>query len=174
MQASATSPDAAPVNTGKVTGRRELHFEHIDEVYADAERLVAAAPQGQGIQMLGNWSLGKVLAHLGQAIEVSIDNEKTVTPLPVRWMLRTFLLKRMLTKGMPSGFQLPKAQAEVFVPKDEPSPQEGLERLKQAIHRYHSEPRKGIHPAFGQLTPAQLDQLHCRHGELHLSFAVLR
>lgn len=41
------------INTARVTGRRQLRFESLDAVLADAEYL-ASVPTRQ----LGNWSLG--------------------------------------------------------------------------------------------------------------------
>jgi hypothetical protein len=39
------------IDTGKVTGRREVRYANFDEVRADAEQL-AAGP----VRMLGNWT----------------------------------------------------------------------------------------------------------------------
>jgi len=57
------------VNTGKVTGRRAVAYESLDDVLVDAERLVAAPK----VKMLGNWSLGQMLAHLAGGMHMSID-----------------------------------------------------------------------------------------------------
>ena len=55
---------AAPrVNAKTVPGRRTVRFNSLDEVVADAERLVASPET----KMLGNWPLEKLLMHLRHA-----------------------------------------------------------------------------------------------------------
>src|SRR5205807_8480410 len=52
----------------KVTGRRRLHFESLDEVLAEAERRAAGR-----YRRLGHWTLGQILMHLALAGDKSID-----------------------------------------------------------------------------------------------------
>src|SRR5690349_4534042 len=102
---------AVVVNTSKVTGRRSVRYESFDEVLADAERL-ATVP----VQTLGNWSQGQIYNHLAMAIDTMIDGPAFMFSAPVRWVARTFLKKRMLTRTLDPGFKLPR-NAERMVGK---------------------------------------------------------
>jgi hypothetical protein len=153
------------VDTRKVENRRQLHFDTIDDILKDVERL------NQGpVKALGNWSGGQVLKHLAIVMNGSIDG----TSMRLSWFLRLIgwmLKRRILTKGMTPGFQLKGHSAEVLVPPST-SWQEGVEMFRQAIHRLHTESKREPSAFLGKLTREQWDQLHCRHAELHLSFLV--
>jgi hypothetical protein len=73
------------IDTRKVAGRRKLHFNSLDEVLADAERLVAG-----GSTQLGNWSLALVE-------NASIDGFPELFPWPIR-----LLLKVVSPEGVPA------------------------------------------------------------------------
>ena len=90
------------VNCAKVEGRRALAFAKLEEALADAEALVAAP----NVRMLGNHSLGQLLAHLGIAINSSIDGFSGRAPWFIRMMAKT-VKGRILKKGMRPGFKLP-------------------------------------------------------------------
>src|SRR3954469_19310566 len=98
------------VATKSVTGRRTLHFNNLDEMLADVERL------NQGpVKSLGNWSPGQVLKHLVISMTGSLDGFDFHTPLFIR--LAGKLMKgRMLSKPMRAGVQLPGAAARFFAP----------------------------------------------------------
>jgi hypothetical protein len=154
------------VDSKTVRGRRSLQFRSLEEVVADAEMLVAS-PQ---VKTLGNWSLGQLLAHLGGAINVSIDG----ISVKVSWYRRLmgmFLKGRVINKGMPAGIQLPKEREPIAFPKGVTA-EEGLERLRKAVARSQRERMTARHPVFGKLTHEEWNQLHLRHAELHLSFAI--
>jgi hypothetical protein len=51
---------SGPVDTAKVSGRRLLRFESIDEMMAEVDRLVEAERAGR-LKRLGNWTLGQTL-----------------------------------------------------------------------------------------------------------------
>jgi hypothetical protein len=110
-----------PINTKAVEGRRTLRFNALDEVVADAERLVASP----NTKMLGNWPLGPLLMHLATAINGSIDGISAKAPWFIRLAAPLFK-PRLLTKGMSPGFQLPKQVEPDFFPAAD-SPQEALE-----------------------------------------------
>ena len=155
------------VNTGKVTGRREVAYESLDDVLMDAERLVAAPH----LKMLGNWSLGQLLAHLAGGLNMSIDGSEHRPP----WFIRLVgpFLKRWVLKKMSAGFQLPKPIADKIIPAHPVPPQEGLRLLQESIKRFRSDTSRKPHNVFGKLSGAEWHQLHLRHAELHMSFAVL-
>ncbi len=160
---SATKP---PVNTGKVAGRRELHFHNFREVLADAERL----SQGN-YTCLGNWSLGQVCKHLAEGIHMTIDGVSFKVPLIIRLIGPLFLKRRILSKGMSPGIKLPPSAAKQLIPA-ETSTEEGLKALRFAIERLESEEKRAPSPFLGKLTREESDQVQLRHAELHLSFVV--
>lgn len=152
------------VETGKVTGRRKLHFESLDQILSEAERLAAA----RDTRKLGNWSLGQVLKHLSSAMHMSIDGAKSLPP----WFIRLIgpLLKKRVLREMSAGFQLPKPAAEELIASPSTTTQDGLIALRNAIQRMKSDSNRKPHSVFGKMTNEEWDQLHFRHAELHLSF----
>ena len=150
----------------KVAGRRQLRFASLDEMVADAERLVAA-PQ---TKTLGNWPLAELLSHLATAINSSIDDTFGLAPWYIR-LVGPFLKRRFVTKGFSAGFKLPKEIEPTFFPAGRSS-QEALDELRKAVGRTRTEQMTGRHPVLGKLTNDEWTQLHLRHAELHLSFAL--
>lgn len=161
-----TSSTATPVNTSKVTGRREVHFRTIDDILADAERLTAGP-----MRQLGNWSVGQATSHLARTQKMSLDGDPARAPLPIRMLIK-FVKRRILTKGMKPGFKLSKPAAEKYISGPQISDEEGLNELRASIARLKTEPQRHPHPAFGPLSRDEWEQLHLRHAELHLSFFV--
>jgi hypothetical protein len=164
---SPNERSSGPVDTKTVRGRRELHFASLDEVVADAEKLVSSPTT----RMLGNWLLGRLLTHLAMAMNRSIDGISLKAPWHMRLFGR-FMKRRALERGLPAGFKLPK-DTEVAAYPMVASPQEALAILRQAVGRLRNEKATALHPLFGRLTHEEWTQLHLRHAELHLSFAVL-
>jgi hypothetical protein len=171
-----TSPNDCPVRKERsslsvdvkaVAGRRELHFTSLDEVVADAEQLVSSPTT----RTLGNWPISQLLAHLALAMNRSIDGITFQAP----WYLRLygwFVKRRALKDGLPPGVKLPKDREAIAYPAVS-SPQEALDLLRKAVGRMGHERATATHPIFGKLTHEEWVQLHLRHAELHLSFAVL-
>jgi hypothetical protein len=153
------------INTSKVPNRRSLHFETLDDIQGDVERL----NQGK-VKALGNWSGGQILKHLAIVMNGSIDGAPAHFSWPLR-LLGRMLKKRVLTKGMTPGFQLKGQAAESLVPPAT-NWEDGLQMFREAIERLHSETKREPSPFLGPMTREEWDQLHCRHAELHLSFLV--
>jgi hypothetical protein len=152
------------IQTGKVTQRRRLTLNSLDDLCGELDRLAAA----REIRTLGNWSTGQIFQHLAVVMNKSIDGFDRMMPAPVRLVLRLLVLPRMLKKGMKPGFRLPGRAAEILPPPI--STAEGLQNLRQAIARIQTETRRAPHAFFGHLPDEQWNRLHCRHAELHLSF----
>ena len=161
----ATETRPPSVETAKVAGRRELHFDDLDAVLADAENLAR-----RGYQRLGNWSLGQICMHLALAMKAGIDGAEARAPWPIRWLASRFFKDKTLAK-MKAGFQLPKKSAVYMVPRAT-ADQEGLAELRRVIERWRKETRRHPHAFFGKLTPLEWDRLSLSHAELHLSFLV--
>jgi hypothetical protein len=158
---------ATAIDTGKVTGRRTLHFNSLEDISADVERL-AASPK---IKTLGNWSTGRTFEHLARNFNKSIDGFENPLPAPLRFVFRVLMKKRFLTQPMSAGFKLPAKALAELVP-DETSDETGLRDIRQAIKRLQTESKRSSFPVLGPLTVDEWTQLHCRHAELHLSFLV--
>ena len=154
------------VNIKTVTGRRHLSFRSLDEVVADADKLVTSP----NTRVLGNWPLGQLLSHLTMAINQSIDGFDHQAPWFIR-LLAPLFKKRFLTKTMSAGFNLPQAVEAGFFPPVS-SRQQALQDMRKAVARLQSEKMTAKHPVLGKLTHDEWLQLHLRHSELHLSFAV--
>jgi hypothetical protein len=154
------------VHVKSVGERRVLHFATLDEVVADAERLVAS-PQ---VTTLGTWPLERLLTHLTFAINGSLDGIDQKAPLYIRLFVRPFR-NRFLTRTMRAGFKLPKQFEASFFPSS-PSVEVALEQLRHAVERSKVQPMIACHPVLGKLSHEQWTQLHLRHAELHLSFAI--
>ena len=153
------------VDTKTIQGRRDLTFHSLDEVVGDAVKLISSP----NTRMLGNWRLERLLTHLATAINGSIDGTSVKAPWFVR-LIGPFMKKRFLRKISP-GFQLPKDIEPGFYPPAA-SPHEALEMLRTAVARLRNEKMTARHPVLGKLTHDEWNQLHLRHAELHLSFAV--
>ena len=153
------------VDTRKVTGRRTVRYATMDDLLQDAER-IAKGPH----RALGNWSAGQVFKHLAIVLGMSMDGN---FPFKPPWFVRLgarLFKRRILSKGLPAGFQLPKG-AERLIP-DETSADEGLELLRQAVARWKRETKRAASPLLGELTPEECDQFQLRHAESHMSFLV--
>jgi Protein of unknown function (DUF1569) len=153
------------INTAKVTGRRSISFQSYEELLADLDRL------GSGpVRQLGNWSPGQNFRHLATAYNNSIDGFTLSFPMPLRLMAKLFR-KRLLSMSMPAGFKLPAKSGQSLMPPAT-STEEGLAELRAAITRLQTEPRRAMHPLFGELTNQEWDKVHLKHAALHLSFLV--
>src|SRR5437762_1751832 len=149
------------IDTAKVKDRRPLRFDSVDDIAAEVERLA----QCKQVKTLGNWSSGQVVEHLAMTMNNSIDGFPSFVPAPLRLFLRLFMKRRILTTPMGAGFKLPAKAAEHMLPK--PTDWDvALTNFRRAMQRLKSETRRMPHPAFGPLTSAEWDQLHCRHSEL--------
>lgn len=156
-----------PVNAKSVQGRRELNFQTLDEVVADAETLVASPKT----RTIGNWPLSQLLSHLASTVENSMDGFPTKAPLLIR-IIGPFIKSSVISKKMGPGIKLPKYAEEAAYPAVA-TPQAALDRLRTAVARTKKETMNAVHPAFGKMTHEEWNKLHLRHSELHLSYAVV-
>ena len=155
------------IDTTKVAERRPLHFDGLDDILADVDRLA----NSREVRALGNWSAGQVLQHLAVVMTKSIDGFTARPPAPVRWIARLLFKRRFLTRPMSAGFRLPaNALAEIGPPPT--GWDEGLRNIRHALKRLKTETPRQPHPVFGPMSPDEWVQIHCRHSELHLSFLI--
>ena len=155
------------IKTHLVADRRPLRFLKLADIQTDVDHLALC----REVRNLGNWSSGQVLKHVALTMDRSIDGFDYHLPAPVKFALRLFLKRRFLTRPIPAGYQLPRrAAADIGPPAT--TFHEGLRAMRHALARLRSESKRAIHPAFGPLTAAEWELLHCRHAELHLSFLL--
>jgi len=145
--------------------RRTVHYASLDEVLADAERLVRARAA-----TTGNWSLDQILGHLAIAMERSVDGFDRKAPWPLRLVGRFVIKPRILKHGMKPGFKLPAEAEKTSVPAPGGDPEAALERLRRAVQRLKSDSTRRPHPFFGPMPASEWDRLHLRHAEMHMSF----
>lgn len=155
------------IDTAKIENRRQLHFNNLDEMLADAEQLAKGR-----IRTLGNWTPGQIFMHLAMTMDKSIDGFDHSAPWYVRLLAPLIFKRLILKKGMSAGFQLKGKAAEEMIPPGATTLDDGLFALRQAYTRQNSVHRRVPSPFLGTLTYDEWIQLHCRHAELHLSFLI--
>lgn len=163
----ATAPSV--VDTGKVVGRRILHFDSIDQVLEEVDRLAAAERTGR-LKRVGNWTLGQALGHLATWAEFAYTGVPLKPPFFIRWILR-FQKRKFLVGPMPAGVKIPNVEGGTL--GTEPlSLDEGLRRFKNVLQRLKVEEPTLPSPIFGKMTHDESIALTLRHAELHLGFFV--
>src|SRR5262245_23738347 len=96
---------SANIDTGKVTGRRQLHFDSIDQMLADVDALVVADKAGR-LKRIGNWTLGQTLNHLATWMEFAFTGSPLNPPFFIRWLIR-MKRKQFFVGPMPAGVKIP-------------------------------------------------------------------
>ena len=124
----------------------------------------------QEVNTLGNWSFLQIVDHLTKSIQTMIDGTDFSYPAPMQWLMRLLMKKRMLTKTISPGFQLPEKLKGVLPSEGEWNMQETLDKFREAIQRAKEESHRSPHGGFGKLTREEWDQFQLRHCEMHLSF----
>lgn len=158
------------IDTRKVTGRRTVHFDSLDELARDVERLRDAAASGS-VEALGNWSLGQATQHLARFMTCSIEGfDKAPFFLrPVGMVLQLFQGRRILNRPPPPGLRIPHTLT--FFPDAEVEDAAGATELLAVIDRLSQGTRcQQPSPLLGKISHEQWIKLHLRHAELHMSF----
>src|SRR5262245_61721492 len=144
----STSTPVAPIETGKVTGRRTLHFETIDQMMAEVDRLVEAERAGH-LKRLGNWTFGQILGHLATWAEYGYTGSPLNPPFFIKWILR-LRKHKFIWQPMAAGVKIPGVKGGTL--GTEPmSTDEGLARFRRVMERLKKEPPTHPHNVFGQL-----------------------
>ena len=94
------------IDTAKVTDRRQVRFETLDDVRRDVESLADAERSGR-LRSSGNWTLGQSLGHLAAWIDYAYDGYPVrKAPFFIRWIVK--LRKQSLLNGkLPQGVKIP-------------------------------------------------------------------
>lgn len=155
------------VNTAKVEGRRQLHFDTLDDLRADLTRL-----ENTRVETIGNWTYGQILEHLAIGFRLAVDGELDFKP---PWFLKLIvpLMKNsMIYKPMRAGFKLPAAMARDLIPPVDISSGKAMGDLRAAIEAFASAAQLQPHGLLGPLPRDKWIQYQLRHCELHLSFVI--
>ncbi len=159
------APTGGTIDTTKVTGRRELRFDTYDDLLADAERMASIE-----VRTRGNWSYPQILEHLAKSLHKMIEGPGFMLPMPMRFIMRLTMMKKMVTQTLDPGFKFPASVAKSFAPSPTAEVGPSLELLRAAIERVKSDPTRAKHPGFGTITTAEWDNFQLRHCEMHMSF----
>ena len=152
--------------------RRELFCESLDEVAAEARRLLAS-----GYEPAGKWNLGQACGHCSTWIKYPIDGfpKFNFFVAGVFWMMKQSFGKRafkkmLAAKSMPAGN--PTIKNTIPAPDFE-SDAKAVDELCETIERFkaHDGPWHAS-PLFGEMTADQCRQLQLIHCSHHLSFLV--
>jgi hypothetical protein len=145
-----------------IEGRRTLHFNNLDEVMPDVERLL------KGHSTVGNWTLAQICRHVATVMRRVVDLPASTPSDPSQWVSeaekREVLESGLIQEGLPSP--------PVLLPAEGLDEREEAEGLRMAIAHYKSSSGPVIpHRIFGPLTKGEWDRLQCIHCAHHLSFA---
>ena len=143
--------------------RRQLHFETLEDVLAEAER-VTTRPYCE----VGNWTAGQIVYHLAEAIHKSFDGYELLAPQEQRQNVSR-RREGFLRDGFPPGFKLEGDLAR-YTPPPEAVLEKAMERLRVAVARARDETMDKVHPFLDRMDHEQWTEFHCRHAELHLGF----
>ncbi len=157
------------IDTAKVTDRRQLRFNSIDEVLADVDRIVASGKAGT-LRHTGNWTPGQAMGHVAAWINYGYDGfPMKPPPWPIRIILKV-LVKGFLKNGLRPGVKIPGAKEGTYG-TEQLSIDEGAAHLRTALMRLkNGEPAKFDSPGLGFMSEANRIKLTLRHAQLHLSF----
>jgi hypothetical protein len=144
--------------------RRSVQFRSHQDVLDDIDTLLDG-----GYQRLGNWSLGMSCHHLASTIEMAYFPGHKGFPRFLRPVLRFFVLRRILRKGIPRGMPAPNP----LQPDAQITDRAGRDRLADVIQKISSLPHAPVdHPVFGRLSPDINHRLQMTHAAHHLSLLI--
>lgn len=156
-----------PVNV-KTAARRELHFNSLDDLLADAESTTAHGTRTPATT--GNWSAPQIIQHIATSLHLGNHGAGFSVSLPVRMFGRVLKLLGVHTKPMKPGIKPPAKIAAAFAPAADITIAAAMQHLREEV-AYAKE--HGItHPSalFGKMTPDEAVQMNCRHAEMHFGF----
>lgn len=146
----------------KPTIARELHFQTLDDLLADAKR-IAATPQARS---RGAWTPAQNIWHVGRLIKAGVEGYPVQLPLWLRW-IGPMMKKRFTTKGFTPGIKLPDYAAAHLVAPVDTTVEQAMDLLETAVQDAKAKGFLPRNPMLGPMTPKQWIDLHCRHAEMH-------
>ena len=148
---------------------RAIRFSTLDEMVAEADRLVEAERGGR-LRQWGNWSLGKALGHVAGWMEFALDGYPPEARPP--WMVKVLLKgkKQKFVRGpMPRGVKIPGMKDGTLC-VDELSATDGAARLRRAAERLKATAPTTLNPIFGPMTHQEWIAVNLNHAALHMGY----
>ena len=157
----------------RTSQRRAVAIPSWDVLAQEVDRVErAAAPDGEGLRVTGNWSAGQILDHVARAIERSMDG--FVGPHPVRPGTNGAAERKSRMLSLPLAPAGPSiACAGDIEPPVQVWTPDGAAHIRTALNRVReNHPLDKPSPMVGPLTQQEWTTFHLRHAALHLSFIV--
>lgn len=155
--------------TSPATSRRELHLETLDAAVDECRSLLRS-----GYEPTGRWSLGQICQHLRLTIEDNMNGYPTwmtVVGFPLRPILRTFFLPRLLEGRSISGMKT----AGRFIPPGKLDDEREVDLFAACARAFdQGEGPLHPHPGFGSMPRDRFRLFHAAHAAHHLAFLVPR
>lgn len=156
-------------NTTSTPMRRELLLSSLDDVVEECRDLLES-----GYKARGNWTLGQMCRHIRVTMEANMHGYPrwmTTLGLPLRPVLRTFVLPRLLRGNSINGVKT----AGMFVPPKDLDDATELDKLEVCVHEFKdSTSTLHAHPGFGRMDKERFNSFHAAHAAHHLSFLEAR
>lgn len=141
---------------------RSLRFESLDEIEAEAHRLVAHPDP----PTTGNWTPAQSIWHVARYIRASVEGYPTQMP----WLMRKFgplMKRRTLERGFKPGWKLPQSTNQHMVADAQTTGEQAIEMMREWVHRSKTDGFLPQNPILGPMTREDWIALHCRHAEMH-------
>ncbi|MBB6428656.1 DUF1569 domain-containing protein [Algisphaera agarilytica] len=148
----------------KQADRRELHFDSLDEVLAEAQTFTEQSTS------TGNWSPAQNIYHVAFAIGMLNHGVDLKIPLPMKLFGRTLKLFGAHVKPFNPGIKPPQKVADAFAPPADVTLADAVQKLRDEVAYANEHGMNHPSPLFGKLTPDEAIKLNCRHAELHFGF----
>lgn len=151
---------------------RELHFQDLDAVLAEARR-IAEHPDAP---TRGSWSASQNLWHVARYLQASVEGYPFKAPL---WMklVGPLMKSRIISKGMATGFKTPSYVAEHMEPQRQDPAQTAMGPALELLETWADKAKRqgfiAVNPVFGKMSRDQWIALHCRHAEMHFGLIEL-
>lgn len=148
---------------------RTLRFGSLDEMLAEADRLVAAEHAGT-LRQCGNWSLGKAIGHVAGWMEFPLDGYPPEARPP--WFVKLLLKgkkSKLVVGPMPRGVRIPGMKDGTLCTAEMSAP-DATAKLRRAAKRLKTTAPTRPNPVFGPMSHEEWIAINLRHAELHLGY----
>ena len=154
----------------KLTLARELRFETLDDLIAEARR-IAAQPD---TTTRGSWTLAQNIWHVGRFIQAGVEGYPAKVPFILK-LIGPLFKKKFTTKGFSPGvIKLPSQAAEHVVAPADTTIEQAMDMIETAVQGAKEKGFLPKNPMMGKMTQQEWIALHCRHAEMHFGLIELK